>query len=310
MRSGRGDGRRPGKGEMRKAPSSKRFRCKECAKKLAFTSTLEGTVATAPLAVRDLLIAQWLPASRALRVWAVCQIIGALAQPLNQPVATIHLDGSHRGGRVVIGLVPPGESPRFLIAPSENSDDAKNLIRSAVGGDGEDPVVVSDGGVAIRKAVREALPARVHTRRFHGEWRGLVAIHWCVGGDQLTLLIPWDLLSEEKTGDVPGKGPSRGAPSLPRGHGLVHPSTAARMTGGTPAHTFIFALAALQADQLLHGLEGLAEADDGFEGGKQHQPVHTKVQRGGEALGGCFQRGREKRCLYCSAGRLRGWLRG
>ena len=74
-----------------------------------------------------------------------------------------------------------------------------------MGGDGEDLVVVSGGGVAIRKAVREALPACVHTRRFHGEWRGLVAIHWCVGGDQLTLLIPWDPLSEEKTGMSQGK---------------------------------------------------------------------------------------------------------
>ena len=98
----------PGKERCERRPSSKRFRCKECARKLAFTSTLEGTVATALLAVRDLLIAQWLPASGALRVWAVCRIIGALAQPLNQPVAIIHLDGSHRGGRVVIGLVPPG----------------------------------------------------------------------------------------------------------------------------------------------------------------------------------------------------------
>ena len=252
----------PGKERCERHPSSKQFRCKECARKLAFTSTLEGTVATALLAVRDLLIAQWLPTSRALRVWAVCRIIGALAQPLNQPVAIIHLDGSHRGGRVVIGLVPPGESPRFLIAPSENSDDAKNLIRSAVGGDGEDLVVVSDGGVAIRKAVREALPACVHIRQFHGEWRGLVAIHWCVGGDQLTLLIPWDLLSEEKTGMSQGKALAA-EPLLFHGD-IVHPSTAARMTGGTPAHTFIFALAALQADQLLHELEGLAEADDSF----------------------------------------------
>jgi hypothetical protein len=36
------------------------------------------------------------------------------------------------------------------------------------------------------------------------------------------------------------------------------------MTGETPAHTFIFTLAALQADQLLHELESLAEADDSF----------------------------------------------
>jgi len=45
---------------------------------------------------------------------------------------------------------------------------------------------------------------------------------------------------------------------------IVHPSTAARMTGETPAHTFIFTLAALQADQRLHELESLAEADDSF----------------------------------------------
>jgi len=53
-------------------------------------------------------------------------------------------------------------------------------------------------------------------------------------------------------------------------HGdIVHPSTAARMTGETPAHTFIFALAALQADELLCELERLTEGDDVFarEGG-------------------------------------------
>jgi hypothetical protein len=208
----------PGKERCERHPSSKQFRCQECTKKQAFTSTLEGIVATALLAVRDLLIAQWLPTSKALRAWAVCQIIGALAQPLNQPVAIIHLDGSHRGGRLIIGLASPGETPRFLIATSENSNDTKNLIRSVVGGDGEDLVVVSDGDAAIRRAVKEALPACVHIRQFHGEWRGLVATHWCAGGDPLTLLIPWDLLFRKENGNVPGKGPRRGAPSPSRGH--------------------------------------------------------------------------------------------
>jgi transposase-like protein len=252
----------PGKNRCQNHPSSKQFRCQKCQCKSSFTSTLEGRVALALLAVRDLIIFQWNPlTSRTLLSWAAQHVTGALAQPLTQPVAIIHIDGSHRGGNVVIGLVAPDELPRFLIARSENSDDVTTLLRSVVGSKGDDLVVVSDGGNAIRKAVREALPHCVHIRQFHGEWRGLVAVHWMYEGDPLTLFVPWDLLSKEKTGMSEGKAFAAGGLLLFHGD-IVYPSDATRMAGETPAHTLILTYAILYASELLHGLSGVAEADD------------------------------------------------
>ncbi|MEX2752205.1 MAG: hypothetical protein Q6366_010000, partial [Candidatus Freyarchaeota archaeon] len=111
---------------------------------------------------------------------------------------------------------------------------------------------------------------------FHGEWRGLVAAHWNYEGDPLTLFLPWDLLSEEKTGMSEGK--AFAAQNLLLFHGdIVYPSEATRMAGGTPAHTLIFTHAVLQASELLQGLSRIAEADDNLAREGSNSSVFTRI---------------------------------
>ena len=76
----------------------------------------------------------------------------------------------------IVGITGDGER-RFFLYRGESGEEIKDALSKVVDGDGEDIIVVSDGGYGIYRGVKDALPLAIHVRSFHGEWRGTVAVH-------------------------------------------------------------------------------------------------------------------------------------
>ena len=165
------------------------------------------------------------------------------------------IDGSVKSGIHIIGIVGEGKKD-FFLNMHERGVDIIEALRKSIKGDGRGMIVVSDGSNAIYQAVKEVLPYAIHVRAFHGEWRGVVAIH--IRGDEgnYTVYTSWDIFSERKSKE------KKIEEILVFGGEVVSPSKAIRMAGDTEIARMLVKDLEVNAKYLLEKLEMIAEEDN------------------------------------------------